>query len=280
MTLILYLLTASVLLGIVHTYVTRLTRWAALALLLLPLVFTGRALLTGRVYAPVELAYMTEPLNAYRTEVGAPLPQNGSLSDIAFQMIPWRQALRQGGIETRWPLGDPFEGWGHVLAGAAQAAPFSPFTLIALLLPVAASFGYTASIAFFIAAIGAFLLARDYECSELASLVAAAVFTFSAPMALQILWPLGFAWAFLPLVFLATRRVVVAPSIKSASMLTTVLALEVLSGHPETLLHVPFLGAIYGVYEVLRHPHRAKAIGYAIAAGVVALLLTAIALLP
>src|SRR4051794_26778272 len=280
MTLILYILTAAVLLGIVHTCVARLTRWTALALLLLPLVFTGRALLTGRVYAPVEMAYMTEPLNAYRTEAGAPLPQNGMLSDIAFQMMPWRQALRQAVIANEWPLWNRFEGCGDVLAGAAQAAPFSPFTWIALLLPVAASFGYTGSIAFFVAALGAFLLARDFECSELASLIAAAVFTFSAPVALQILWPLGFAWAFLPLVLLSARRVVVAPSIRSASLLTTVLVLEVLAGHPETLLHVTFLGAVYGVYELLRHPHRAKAIAYAVAAGVAALLLTAIALLP
>ncbi|MEA2325527.1 MAG: hypothetical protein QOE68_486, partial [Thermoanaerobaculia bacterium] len=282
MTLILYLLTAAILLGIAHARVTRLTRWAALVLLLIPLVFTGRALLTGRVYAPVELAYTTEPLNAYRGEVGAPLPQNGMLSDIAFQMIPWRQALRQAIAEHEWPLWNRFEGCGDVLAAAAQAAPFSPFTWIALLPPVAASFGYTASIAFFIAALGAFLLARDFECSEIASLIAAAVFTFSAPMALQILWPLGFAWAFLPLVLLATRRVVVAPSMRSASMLTAVLALEVLTGHPETLLHVTFLGGIYGAYELLRpgRAHRGRAIAFAVAAGVVALLLTAIALLP
>jgi hypothetical protein len=282
MTFILYFLTAALLLGIAHAHVTRLTRWSALALLLIPLVFTGHALLTGRVYGPVELAYTTEPLNAYRTEVGAPLPQNGALSDIAFQMMPWRQALRQAMAEHEWPLWNRFEGCGDVLAGAAQAAPFSPFTLIALLLPVAASFGYTASIAFFIAAFGAFLLARDLECGERASLIAAAVFTFSAPMALQILWPLGFAWAFLPLVLLAARRVVMAPSVRSASLLTIVLVLEVLIGHPETLLHVTFVGCIYGVYELLRpgRRQRGQAIAYAVGAGLLALLLTAIAVLP
>jgi hypothetical protein len=282
MTLFLYLLTAAVLLGIIHVCAARLTRWAALVLLLMPLVFTGRALFTGRVYAPVEMAYMTEPLNSYRAEAGAPLPQNGMLSDIAFQMMPWREALREAVSEREWPLWNRFEGCGDVLAGAAQAAPFSPFTLIALLLPVAASFGYTASIAFFIAGIGTFLLARDFECSELASLIAAAIFTFSAPMALQILWPLGFAWAFLPLVLLAARRVAVAPSIRSASMLTTVLALEVLAGHPETLLHVTFLGAIYGAYELMQRgrAQRARAIAFAAAAGILALLITAIALLP
>src|SRR5205085_8274780 len=128
------------------------------------------------------------PLNAYRAEIGAPEPQNRMLSDITFQMIPWRQALRQSVANGDWPLWNRFEGCGDVLAGAAQAAPFSPFTLLALLLPVAASFGFTASIAFFVAALGAFLLARDFECSEIASLIAAAIFTFSAPMALQILW--------------------------------------------------------------------------------------------
>src|SRR5881628_2293380 len=79
MTAILYLLTAAALLGIAHACVTRLTRGAALVLLLLPLVFTGRALLTGRVYAPVELAYTTEPLSSCAAEIGAPEPQNRML---------------------------------------------------------------------------------------------------------------------------------------------------------------------------------------------------------
>src|SRR4051812_38776377 len=280
MTLILYLLTASVLLGIVHTYVTRLTRWAALVLLLLPLVFTGRALLTGRLYAPVELAYTTEPLSSYAGEIGAPAPRNRMLSDITFQMIPWRQAVRQSIAQGQWPLWNRFEGCGDVLAGAAQSAPFSPFTLLALLQPVAASFGFTASIAFFLAALGAYLLARELGCGETASLIAAAVFIFSAPIALQILWPLGFGWALLPLVLMATRRVVASPSIRSTAILTTALTLEALAGHPETLLHVSMIGAVYGIFEITRRRQRTKAITCAIAAGVLAVMLSAIALLP
>src|SRR5258706_9171192 len=158
MTLTLYLLTAAALLGLAPVCVTRLTRGTAIVLLLLPLVFTSRALLTGRLYAPVELAYTTEPLSAYRAEIGAPEPQNRMLADIAFQMIPWRQALRQSIANGEWPLWNRFEGCGDVLAGGAQSAPFSPFTLLALLLPVAASFGFTASIAFFLAALVTYLL--------------------------------------------------------------------------------------------------------------------------
>jgi hypothetical protein len=282
MTLLLYLATAIALVLLVNSSVRTISRAAGLALLLLPLVFTGRALLTGRVYAPVELAYSTEPLSSYRVEAGAPAPQNRMLSDIVFQMIPWRQALREAVSAREWPLLNRFEGCGDPLAGAAQSAPFSPFTLLALLLPVAASFGFTASIAFFLAALGTFLLARELGSSEMASLIAAAIFTFSAPMALQILWPLGFAWALLPLVLFGVRRLVEAPSLRSAAILTIALTLDALAGHPETLLHVVAIGCVYGVYELLRkgRTRRLRAIGLAIAAGVVALLLSAIALLP
>src|ERR1019366_8220504 len=219
MTVVVYLATVLALLAPAHVYVTRLSRGTALVLLLLPLVFTGRALLTGRVYAPVELTYTSEPLYAHQPELAVPDPQNRMLSDIAFQMIPWRQAVRHSVAHGEWPLLNRFEGCGDILAGEAQPAPFSPFTLIALILPVAASFGFTASIAFFLAALGAFLLARELECSEMASLVSAAVFALGAPIALQILWPLGFGWALFPLILMATRRVVDAPSIRSAAVL-------------------------------------------------------------
>lgn len=282
MTLTLYLATALALLFIAHACVTRLSRAMALALLLLPLVFTGRALLTGRVYAPVELTYTSEPLWAYQMELGVPEPHNRMLSDIAFQMIPWREAVRRAVMSGEWPLLNRFEGCGDVLAGEAQPAPFSPFTLLALLLPAAASFGFTASAAFFLAALGAFLLARELRCSEMASFVCATVFTLAAPIALQILWPLGFGWALFPLVMMATRRVVCTPSIRSAMILTAALTLEALSGHPETLLHVTALSAVYGAFELLRtgRARRGRVLACATGAGGLALLLSAIALLP
>lgn len=282
MTVTLYLATVIALLFLANACVTRISRGMAIALLLLPLVFTGRALLTGRVYAPVELTYTSEPLWAYRAELGVPDPHNRMLSDIAFQMIPWREAVRRAVANGEWPLLNRFEGCGDVLAAEAQPAPFSPFTLIALLLPAAASFGFTASIAFFLAALGAFLLARELQCSETASLVCATVFTLAAPIALQILWPLGFGWALLPLVLMATRRMIDAPSVRSVMILTVALTLEALAGHPETLLHVTAVSAVYGVYELLRRDRtqRGRVLACAIGAGVIALLLSAIALLP
>lgn len=280
MTFVLYAATAAAIVALAHRVVTPIGRAAAIVLLLLPLVFTGRALLTGRVYAPVELTYASQPLWSMRDELHVPEPHNRMLSDIAFQMIPWREALRRAVAAGEWPLLNRFEACGDPLAGAGQPAPFSPVTWLALLLPPAASFGFTASVAFLLAALGAFLLLRELGASELASIVAAIVFTFGAPIALQILWPLGFAWSLLPLVLMATRRVVHQPSLRSASVLTAVLTLEAVSGHPETLLHVVATGAVYGVFELAVARERGRAVAFAVAAGVLALLLSAIAILP
>jgi hypothetical protein len=282
MPLLLYLITAAILLGVTHVWITRLSRAAALVLLLLPLLFTGRALLTGRLYAPVELAYTTEPLSSWRAELHVPGSQNPMLSDITFQLIPWRQAVRNAIASGEWPLLNPFEGCGDVLAGETQPAPFSPFTLLALLLPVVASFGFTAAITFFLAALGTFLLARDLASSELAGLAAAAVFTLSAPIALQVLWPLGFAWAMLPFVLAAGRRVITESTLRSTVILTVVLTIVALGGHPETLLHVTVIGGVYGLYELTRpgREQRGRALLCALTAGVIALLVSSIALLP
>jgi hypothetical protein len=58
-----YLAAALLLLWLTHRFVTPLSRGAAAFLLLLPFLFTGHALVTSRVYAPVDKIYMDIPLS-------------------------------------------------------------------------------------------------------------------------------------------------------------------------------------------------------------------------
>ena len=252
MSLVLYIATASALIWLAHRYALRLSRGAALALLLFPLCFVGRALLTNRVYAPVDIAYATEPLNWMRAQTGMNDEYNGALSDVASQMLPYRHEVRAAFARGEWPLWDRSVMSGNILAAAAQPAAYSPFTLIACLLPVAQSFTFTAAISFFIAALSMFLFARELGCGEAAALFGAAAFAFSAGMAFFILWPLGESWALLPFVLFAVRRVVYEPSVRAMAFLTSAFTLLILAGHPESVLHVGFVGALYGVFELLR----------------------------
>lgn len=93
MPFLLYLLTALALLWLALRFVSPFSRYAALALLLLPLCFTGRTIFTGRVYGPIDLPYQMH---------------NAALSDVAWQMIPWRAAVRDAFAHHEWPLWDRF----------------------------------------------------------------------------------------------------------------------------------------------------------------------------
>ena len=277
--LLIYILAALPVLWLAHRYIRPLSRGAAAYLFFLPFLFVGPALLRGHVYAPVDKIYMDVPLSELKGEYRVGPPHNPATADIFSQMIPWRHAVRESVMRGEWPLWNPYILSGDILAAAAQPAVYSPFTWLALLMPAAVSFTFTAAITFLIAAAGAFVLARDLGCREWTAAIAAAGFMCASGTTLYVLWPLGLSWAVFPLVLLGARRAVHEPSFRSFVILTTALALLIMAGHPESVLHVVILGAIYGAYELF-FVRNWRGLGVAVLAGAVALLLCAIYLLP
>ncbi|HVT02144.1 MAG TPA: YfhO family protein [Thermoanaerobaculia bacterium] len=281
MALLLYIIVGVFLLLLAHHTVRPILPVAAVALLLLPLLFTGRALLSGRVFGPIDLPYGTEPLLQLREANGIGRQHNSALNDVAAQEIPWRSALKYSIGHGVWPLLDPFLLCGAQLAGSGQPAAWSPFTLISLLLPLGASISFSATIAFFLAAVCSYLFARELGCRDMVSLFAAAGWMCATPIAFFIEWPIGTAWALLPFVLLATRRLIESPTIRNAFLLMTALVLLVLAGHPETALQVVAIGLLYGVVELARRRRDlVPPIVFAFGAGIMALAVTAIYLLP
>jgi hypothetical protein len=279
MALLLYSATVALLLWLCHRYVRPLSWAAAVVLLALPLGLTGRALLTDSVYGPIDYLYQDEPLKSLAPGIGP--TRNASATDVISEFFPWRHAVRESLRRGEWPLWNAYNLAGHPLAAEAQSAPYSPFTLLACLLPSAVSLSYTAALAFFIAGLSAFLLARELGCSEAASLFAAAGWALASSIVLYSLTAMGFATVYLPLILAATRRVVREPGLAAAMFLTAALSLCMLSGHPESLFLNVLVGCAFGLFALLRirvAPWRA--IGTAIAAGVVTLGLCAIFLLP
>src|SRR4051794_40042758 len=110
---ILYLLTAVLCLALGRR-VAAVSLRAAAVLVALPLLLTGSALLTGRIYAPIDLAYTTEPLASMAREVGVTHVANAAASDVYAQFVPWNAALRWAVAHHEWPLWNPFELGGNV----------------------------------------------------------------------------------------------------------------------------------------------------------------------
>ena len=255
---------------------------ALLVLVLLPVLFTGRALLTGKVYGPVDLPYGSEPLKDYAPDFGIGKAHNGTMSDLYAQIIPWQQAVRVARKAGAAPLLNPFLLCGSLLGANAQAAPWDPVNVLGLLLPLDQALTFGASMTFFLAALFTFAFARALGLGEWAALVAAAGYAFCAVLAFFVGWPLARAWAFLPLVFYGVRLVVRERSLRGAAMLTASFVLVIFAGHPESILHIVASGVAYGVFELVMAPReqRVRATALAVAAGAIALGLTAIFLLP
>lgn len=274
---LLYLLSAAGTLLLVRRFVT-LSRPASAVLILLPLCLTGRALVTGRVYAPIDVAYHFDPLASMAERVGIERIANPLPSDVAVQFLPWNAALRWSIAHRQWPLWNPFELSGNVLAAAAQSAPFHPVTLLGLLLPAPDALGFMAAMIYFLAALGMVLFLRNMNLGELPSLFGAAGWALSTYVVAFTHTAHGNAIALLPLVMLGARRIALNPGTRSMALLAAALVLITLCGHPETTLHVVALATVYVMVSARARLGRVVASGAG--AGVIALLLTAFFLLP
>jgi len=280
MPLLLYLLSSAALLWLAHRFVRPVSRGVAVVLVLVPFAFCGWALLTNRVYAPVDLPYESEPLRALKGAYGIENVSTGMHTDVYTEFLPWRHSARRSLARGEWGLWNPFAMSGDVLLASQQAAVYSPFSLIACLMPVALSFTYTAAITFFIAALCAFLLARELGCSEAASVVAAAGWAFATPITLFLLVTMGQTWAWCPLLLVAVHRVAGVPSLRSAGLLAFAFTAILFSGHPESVVLCVMVGMVWGAFVTLRGRSFVRPALFATGAGIAALLLSAIHLLP
>jgi Bacterial membrane protein YfhO len=278
---VLYAITAAAILFLAHRFVRRLSLAAAIVIAVIPLGIVGYALVTDSVYGPIDYPYQAEPLKALKPLYGIGHAHNVTATDIYAQFIPWRRAVQLSYQHGEWPLWNPYNHCGHLMAASLQSAPYSPFTLLAILLPAPVSMTFTAAMSLFIAALGAFLLARELDCGEGAALIAGAGWALAAITVLYSLTAMGFATSFSPLLLLGGRRVVREPGLASGALLATVLTLSLLIGHPESLFLNVVVAAAFAIFELIRRraaPWRALATAFG--AGAIALLLCAIQLLP
>lgn len=278
-----YGLLAAAVLVLAHRCIRPLSPRAALILAALPVLITGRALVTGAVLAPVDLEYATEPYASVAETYGVVEVRSAPLSDLNGQSLPWRAAIRHALRHGQMPLYNPFILCGQPLAGTAQPAPYEPLRLLALLVPFHSEPAFLASALLLIAALGAFLFARELGCVEAAALVAATGWMLSDFVLFYLLYAMGATVVLLPLVLLATRRLVRDPRTATAALLTAVLLDIVLAGHPESALHVVTVGAAFGLWEISRLARwrdRLRATVFACGSGLLALAVCAVYLLP
>jgi hypothetical protein len=255
---------------------------AGIALALLPLVFTGKAMLLGRLYGPSDLYYVANPWKRIAARDGVGAPVNPILSDLAFANLPWRAAVKEAVANGRTPLWNRFVLAGSPLLPAAQAGILHPATWLGLALPVPLSWTFSCTFTLFLALVCAFLFFRDLELTVVASLTGAVAWGFSTYVLFWVGWSVGPSTASFPLLLLGLRRLARSPGRPAIALTAAAFWLSVCGGHPESAFHSAAAGAVFFLWELL--PRRgiaaARSLCAVVGSAVLALLLCAPQILP
>lgn len=274
--------TAALLLWLAHRFVQPLRLRVGLILATAPLLFTGKAMLTGGVYAPIDIIYNAMPFGSHRDELHVLPDRMPLLADIVYQQFPWRAAVRAAFSEGRLPLWNPSGLAGEPLLAMQQPAALHPGTWIGMLLPLPQAWTFDMALRLLIALLAAYLFLRDLWCRESAALLGALGWAFSNWMVFYLGLQPNPAAAPFPLLLLGLRRVSREPGRRSAAIVLAALLLIVSAGHPETLLHVTAAAGLYFLFE-LSHAGRGRRLRpfvTALSAGALGLGLSAVLLLP
>src|SRR5918996_419979 len=209
---------------------------AALVYAVLSVLLYAPALIPGHTLSASDYLWTAAPWAGERPPDIRAFGSNYELVDAVTQFQPWLEHSRER-LPTP-PLWNPNVAAGRPYLANAQSAMLSPFSLPAYVLPFWWSLGVIAVLKVFVAAFGAYLLARALGMRFGGALMAGIVYAFSLYFLVWIAWPQTNVWALLPWLWLLTDRVLRAPTLLSGAALAGVVALQFLGGHPESNFHL------------------------------------------
>ena len=253
--------------------------------LILALVFVSPALLPGRTLSAADYLYSAAPWRASVPAGVHGLGANPELVDPSTVFDPIEQY--EEAVAPHVPLWNPYIMAGRPMLADAQSAPYSLYTLPAYIVSFWRSLAVSAVLKLLVTAFGMFLFARiALGIGFLGALLSGVVLAFGLFMVAWLPWPLSSVWSFIPWLLLLTDRLVRRPSRLAAAGLAAVVALQYLSGHPESSFHVLAVTAAFGMLRVTQRWRGAgraagwRSIGAAVGAIILGTGLAALVLLP
>jgi hypothetical protein len=204
-----------------------------LAFLLLPVLFLFPAFVTTRTIFPVDHAMSLPPWNALPHSA----PANPNTNDVATQAAPWAKAVRMAWKEGSFPWRNRWNAGGTPLAANGQSAAFSPLTMLTFLLPLVATFNFLVAVKLFTALAGTWLWLCEMGIRARAAAFGAILSGFSFTMVPWLLFPHTGVIALWPWALFAIERLR-DPAVRgrATAVLGAVWILQILGGHPESLV--------------------------------------------
>ncbi|HSP15137.1 MAG TPA: YfhO family protein [Thermoanaerobaculia bacterium] len=210
--------------------------WPIAALLLaIVFAFTARGVFTSGMPVPLDEVMRGYP---YRGIFGVEKSKNYLTNDTVKQILPWMHVVREQFARGRAPVWDPYLFSGYPLLGNGQSAPFSPFFLLTLFVPLPKQIVAMAGLKLFVALLFGYLLIRREGAGHAASVFGSLLFAFAIFNNAFLYYPMTAVTLLLPAaayaILLCLRRRSGAPVVLVAIVVASLLA----GGHPESVFHV------------------------------------------
>ena len=225
----------------------------SLALLtVLPLIWFGPVLFTGKTLLPFDNLYQFEPWRALQPDIS---PHNELLSDLVLENAVWKLHVRRTLEQRELPLWNPQLFAGAPFFAAGQASAAYPLSILFYLLPIEAAYGWFTAIQLAIAGVNAYLLGRVLKLRPVAALFSGVAFQFSGFLVVSVVFTMVIAAAsWLPLLLAIIERVIQKQEEKGVASFrpipyvvagAAVVGLVALAGHPEFLYYTLLVAGIF-----------------------------------
>ncbi|HEY8131654.1 MAG TPA: YfhO family protein, partial [Thermoanaerobaculia bacterium] len=191
----------------------------------------------------------------YRGVFGPVTSKNPDTNDTVKQILPWMQVVREEFQSRRVPLWNRYSFSGYPLLGNAQSAPFSPFFLLTLFVPLPKQLVAIAGLKMCVALLFGFLVIRR-ETSTMAAAFGTVVYSLSIFQNVYLYYPLSAVTSLLPAVCYAVARVLDDGKWRSFVLLAIVVACTLIAGHPESAAHVAMGVMLFLTVELAAPLHR------------------------
>ena len=200
----------------------------------LTLAFLGGAVFTDRIPVPVDAVARAWPARGLFGDVR---PRNDLTADTVLQMLPWMQLVRDDFAHGRAPLWNPYSFSGTPLLANGQSAPFSPFFLATLFVPLPKQLVAMAGLKIFVSLVFTFLFMKRRGASDAAATFAAIAYAFSVFETVYLYYPVTAVTALFPALAYALVD-------GGAVMVAVVVAAMLAGGHPESVFHAAIGAAV------------------------------------
>lgn len=206
-----------------------------LLFLLLSVAFVSPGLRPGWITVPVDEAVRGYPWHGV---VGDVAPRNAVTNDTVKLFLPWHQISRDELTAGHAPIWNRYAFGGYPLLGNGESAPFSPFFIATLFVPLPKQLVAMAGLKIFAALLFTFLAARQRGISYWASCFSAVTFSLCVHQTVYLHYSAATVSALAPLALYALTWA--TQKAGAMGVMITALATGSLmaAGHPESVLHV------------------------------------------